>query len=69
MGAGAAGPDPRVASAANRLKRRGQGLRGRPRGKRGRGGGSAAGGGERVVVAGRGGGGGSARGSLGAHGR
>lgn len=69
MGAGAAGPDPRAAAAANRLKRRGQCLRGRPRGKRGRGGGNAAGGGERVVVAGRGGGGGSARGSLGARGR
>lgn len=44
MGAGAAGPDPRAAAAANGLSRGGPGLRGRPRGKRGRGGGRRHGG-------------------------
>lgn len=44
MGAGAAGPDPRAAAAANGLMRGGPGLRGRPRGKRGRGGGRCGGG-------------------------
>lgn len=44
MGAGAAGPDPRAAAAANGLTRGGPGLRGRPRGKRGRGGGRRGGG-------------------------
>lgn len=44
MGAGAAGPDPRAAAAANGLARGGPGLRGRPRGKRGRGGGRCGGG-------------------------